>query len=73
MGNLCFCTKFQNNYQDMNDKKRCIKCQDLFKVSHGGFSERMSCRYHTYRDGHCIDCNKKKGKYNRNCYHQIYR
>lgn len=72
MGNFCIWSYCENDYQHIYDKKRCVKCQDLFKVTHGGFSQRMSCRFHTYRDGYCIDCHKKEGEAGHNCYHQAY-
>ena len=71
MGNLCIWSYTDKGYESF-EKKRCIKCQDLFKVTQGGFSERMSCRCHTFRDGFCIDCHKKEGNYSHNCYHQAY-
>lgn len=71
MGNLCIWSYVENDYETF-EKKRCIKCQDFFKVAHGGFSERMSCRYHSYKDGRCIDCHKKEGEIGHNCYHQAY-
>ena len=71
MGNLCIWSYTENDYE-LFEKKRCIKCQDTFIPTHGGFSKRKSCRYHCYRDGECIDCREKENKRGYNCYHQAY-
>ena len=70
MGNLCM-RSYIDNYNNIS-KKKCLKCGDSFKVTFGGFSERMSCRCHDYRNGVCRDCHTIKGKSGYNCYHSAY-
>ena len=69
MGTLC--SKI-NNYNDYTRyySNTCYKCGDIYKLSHGGFSLRTSCRYHLHNDKKCIHCDINLEKLGcRNCYH----
>ena len=70
MGNLCYINILSEN--QLIPKKRCIKCNDIFRPSYGGFSERTSCRLHLYKDGICKYCQKEKHIGSWNCYHSVY-
>ena len=55
-----------------NNKKRCIKCNDMFVPSYGGLSKRHSCRYHKYNSKNiCVDCGCDSHSVYRNCYHVV--
>jgi hypothetical protein len=67
MGNIC--SRYVFNY---TREKPCIKCYDTFKPTHGGFSQRRSCREHVFNLNTCIYCGKDKNKGTWNCYHSVY-
>jgi len=53
------------------EKTMCEKCNDIYVMEGGRFSQRKSCRQHWWIDGFCRDCHIEHNTFNsrKGCYH----
>ena len=66
------CLRSWDDEYKIIEKVKCLKCCDRYIPSHGGFSQRKSCRCHDFKNGVCRDCRETKETCGITCYHQAY-